>query len=349
MESGGNLVAHESPVSHQSNDQHRIALLLKSDESLKRQETEHFRVYYETDEKIAQVLAAAMESTFVQVVAFCEDLQLLTPRLAQPLEVVLSDTPQALRGRCKELGITPVGETGFYDPTHNLTLLYDLRNHPDVVRVSQRINELSALGTAAAKRTQAGLRERRDDLVEMFTALVVRHEIAHHVLFHVGVHRRHEADPDWLVEGLACLFENPPLANQRGPAVNPFRLADLRSALGCGELGVRTTRLADRFAQAVQSGRLLRLPELISGRDLLDPTGPHAASRYAQSWSLVWFLRCKHNESFSRYIGKLAGSSSSTPWPARLAREQFETAFGAVDRAFVERWLQFVDEGASPP
>ena len=80
----------------------------------------------------------------------------------------------------------PPGTLGYYSPTTNRVLMYDL--------------------TAGAG---------HDDGNWQINAETIIHEAAHQSAFNTGVHSRYVSTPRWIIEGLGTLFEAPGVWNSR--------------------------------------------------------------------------------------------------------------------------------------
>lgn len=172
--------------------------------------------------------------------------------------------------------------------------------------------------------------------------LIIRHEVAHAVLYRMGVHRREVRSPPWLVEGLACLFEVDQKEGAARLLPNPWRLADV------GPLVQTGNRHGHRRGMMVTQ----RIQELISRTWPLDEgDGPHSG-RYALASSLVFFLNETNKDGLKQYLQMINARPAETAFTPAVARSEFSTAFGPPDAEFVRRWGTHVQgilaDGRSP-
>jgi hypothetical protein len=145
----------------------------------------------------------------------------------------LQETMDGLKGRSGRLVVT-FGDGERIEGTHGYVRK----------RVSARIDD--------AREQLDELDGTRREYVRRINLTVIQHEAVHQVLFNAGVHVRGAQNPKWLVEGLACTFETPPISTGIGfRAVNVLRLQDLREAIGGNRAGRRLT--ADRREQGRSS------------------------------------------------------------------------------------------------
>lgn len=319
--------------------------------SVRELRTQHFLISYDTKDECAKSLADQLDEIYDRVVRFATDLALPVKLPESPLQVVLFDRQEDLNIEAARLGLPPGATAGFYDPRTNRSFFGNLDSRPEMRAVHDSIDRLRAellLPTPlldvhlchhrlATQHLLRLLESKRDALVEAFSRLVVRHEVAHQVLYNIGVHVRDAENPAWLVEGLACQFEVP--AAGAIPDVNPFRLADLREALRLPP-SAKTITFAEY--QSAVGRRVVPLVDLIHDGKSLAPNDPYAAFRYAQAWSLVYYLLHERREHFSWYLRHLGRRLPGEAITRERDRAEFENAFGPplVDLDFV--WLNFI-------
>lgn len=148
---------------------------------------------------------------------------------------------------------------------------------------------------------------------------VTRHEIAHLVLFNLGLQSASGHRRRWLKEGLAMQFESD------APA-NPYRLSDYLAI--------------DWSKSALTPQRLVSDPTVIG------PGGPAAQEAYAAAWALVWFLIKDRPGAFAEYLQPARRSAGDSP-AADLS--EFEASFGKLDAAFLRRWRAAMEDLREKP
>lgn len=158
--------------------------------------------------------------------------------------------------------------------------------------------------------------------------VLLQHEIAHHTLMAVGLHREGVTWPAWLTEGIATQFEDQlPIAQRRGDLpVNSFR--------------------RDDFLTALRTGSLLPIAKLVSQEDGFDPRGPRANIAYAQAWATVAFLSARQRERFGRYVTDVGRRPANRPITADEELAEFERQFGRADDTLQQEMVRYVESNA---
>lgn len=231
------------------------------------------------------------------VVFSARGFSLRAPRF--PLVAVVLPHRAAFERFCQRAGVTASAELrGFYLPSSNRVVLYD----PE--------------GTGGA--ASGGLHA------------TVIHEATHQVAYNVGLHSRVKADPKWVVEGLATVFEREAvrLNDRRGPIwqrVHPERYGRFQH--------VRVRRWSPE-----------RLKELLGSDDWFE-TEPLDA--YATAWALSFYLLERLPVEYGNYLRKL---SQRDPWEDDTAEQRlrdFQAVFGRDLSAFEQGWLRYYRELAA--
>ncbi|MCP4591004.1 MAG: DUF1570 domain-containing protein [bacterium] len=324
--------------------------------------TQRFVVAYDTSVEIVQRLTARVEATYLSIQKYCEFNGIEFRPPGHRLEILLFDQPANFYRHAKTLGVDAEGYSGLYFIQSDRSSFYNVLNHPVLAQVQTELEKLEAQvrsfsGRKLNRQEKARkrevlqqlqtLRNRRDRLVEKLNRTVVQHEVAHHVLFDCGIHVKGAPAPDWLVEGLACVFETPPSAKGSGMGVtNQMRLADFRAA--CGEVldaanpRQQNLKAAD-VSIAFRSGRFVPLRRFLTQQELSDQAdNSNISFRYAQAWSLVFYLQRTHREELAAYMSLLARRQPGQPVTAEEELTQFEAVFGQVDERFERRWAGFI-------
>jgi hypothetical protein len=185
---------------------------------------------------------------------------------------------------------------GHYDPTSNRVFLFD----------------------ETAGKNKANWSE---------NAITIIHEATHQTAFNVGVHRRFAAEPRWLVEGLATMFEAPGVWSERydhtqADRVNRGRLDGFRKYV----------------AGRRQPGSLARM---LTTDDAFrsDPDGA-----YAEAWALTFYLCETQPKLYAAYLEKTAQRPAFSDYPAAERMADFQAIFGSDLKMFEAKFLQFMHE-----
>jgi len=226
--------------------------------------------------------------------------------------------------RAKEAGfhVSPA-MPGFFSNRDNQCLIFNFANagllqakRREVIVASMQLSAEEARATPGDKAARRKFDERRRRIREMeslireherlITETVVRHEIAHQVLFNLGLQPATTSHLRWLREGLAMQFET-------REAVNRHRITDfLATASGDHGLGLRV---------------------LVGDPKHIGPGAEDLPARYAKAWALVAHLIERQPKQFSAYLEKQGRMTSIPSNPATVV-SRFEASFGKLDRGF---------------
>jgi hypothetical protein len=116
-----------------------------------------------------------------------------------------------------------------------------------------------------------------------------------------------------------------------------MRLGDLRDALHAAPDVHDETRVDWRGA--LRAGPLIPFDDLVTTESLAG--GDSAAARYAQVWSLVYFLQRERRDAFSAYLGRLARRVPGQTFNPQQESAEFHAAFGLLDDSFTRDWARF--------
>jgi Protein of unknown function (DUF1570) len=250
---------------------------------------------------------------------------------------------------------------GYYHPTWNAVVTYDGRDsdsqrqlreatqarreelrrfHELVDRVPTRARlRVTLTGEPARMLDRGGARTLADDLEreihrqELLSELermaidegTAAHEMIHLLAANSGLRPRHDAFPVWLQEGLAMQFEVVRGGRWAGIGrANDLRLPDWR-----------------RIRPAPRLESLVR-----------DEGYGHGYQRdlYAQSWSLVFYLRSRHPSQFLTFLDLLRSSDATLSDMAPTDRwlAVFQRAFGTDLDAIEHGWREFMSAVQTP-
>jgi hypothetical protein len=295
--------------------------------------TDHFLII--TDARSGELtdFGQAAEATYRRA-------QELASRLAIPVRPLRFKLPLLVYGEwedyisaARRAGLdADKGMPGFFDETRGLCVLFDYVSLPflhdleaRIEAIKERLKSASEAGggeQGSAKedcdKRRAEMRQIEADLAACESAInqtVVRHEIAHQVIWSLGILRPGD-DRLWLKEGLAMQFE-------------------------CGEsFRDNRHRLADFCVDASQAD-LTHIRALVGDPRLLSPGADRLPEAYAAGGVLVHHLIERNPVMFARYMRAAPTTSAPADGPARIA--DFETAFGPLDEKFELEFHATVD------
>jgi len=259
--------------------------------------TPHFAIAYDVPNEVLGRYLPEFERTHDSVIDFCARWDFAPMRADDRVDVMFLRSAADLAALAAERRIEIGGNPSFFDPQKNLILLR---------------------------------------LVEPAMAMhvLIRHEVAHAAMYRAGVHVSSAANPPWLVEGLACVFEVPQPLRNGALAVNPWRLADLTAAADA------PAQSNDQPPAPGLGTRPLR--QLVTEASLFDARQGDQALLYAQSWALVHFLYAQDSAVFGDYLRRAASRRPGEGIDASRELLEFEAAFGPLTNELERRWSKEV-------
>lgn len=317
-------------------------------------ETDHFAIAYNGEYDHLRPLIGRVEGVYAAVSRMCQHARLIDRPPPDRLSILFFDSFADYRTYAASLGESGDALAGFYHSGSNLAVFYNTLTRPDLKAFDEQIEALrrQMLGAprdrsggdqrAALQRQIAGYQIQRDAFVDRINRLVIQHETAHQVLFNLGVHVRGGMNPGWLVEGLACQFEVAQSGGHGGlGTVNDHRLADLREAFALERSVLSPTPQQRRVA--FESGRFVPLAELIGDAEVMAQRGDANMNyRYAEAWSLVYYLNRFHREDFVGYLSDLRNRAPGETVGRQQEIQLFEKRFGAIDARLEDAWIGYM-------
>lgn len=355
------------------------ALLEAAGEGFRIHRTPHFLIAHDTPPGMAGSLSTRLEYTFHSIQRFCEHVGFSARPLDRRLEVIFFNDAADYVRYARPFGFDSRGTYGFYHERPNRSAFYNVHNDPQLQELhasieaarenlSEMEQTLKSLRSSTAaveitygdgrrtrlNRTQARnevqamrrkvsqLDARRQMYADRINRTVIQHEVAHQVLYNMGVHARSAANPKWLVEGLACMFETPPGAGGSGLfTINQARLRDFRTAITDGDPARRGLN-AGHYATAVSEGRMTALIDLLSLPELFEQRGQDGARHYAAAWALLHYLHRTQSKDLPDYLQEVASRKPGMHISAAEELDLFEKHFGPVDDVFTARFGNYI-------
>jgi hypothetical protein len=217
-----------------------------------------------------------------------------------PLVAVILPDQAGFERYCQKEGVRPQpGLRGYYLPSSNRVALFDTAR-----------NGLSTV----------------DSLDE-----TVIHEATHQVAFNLGIHSRMNADPKWVVEGLATVFEREAVRvnDRRTPVaarVNPERYSWFQRL----QQGSRRTGVLERLIEADE------------------PFTTSTLDAYSEAWALTFYLLEKRPTEYVNYLRTLSRRDPFVETTPADRRNDFQSAFGRDLELLETQWQRYYrDLGAA--
>ncbi len=342
-------------------------------------QTERFWIAYNTSPQLAYKLSRRVEGVYKAVERFCQDKGIRFQPPSEPLEVIYFDRPGQFHRYARQVKFPSRGTYGFYLDSNGRSAFFNLTTDPELRRLQKGIvaaqenlrqaeqfleqirradqpveiqyddgrKEVISAAQATKQihqtRRELDRLERRERSYRNYlNRAVIQHEITHQVLFQAGVHNRQARNPQWVVEGLATMFEcslNSLL--RKRPAISYIRLDDLRHAVG-GKDHLQKKLNYDDFRQAVESGELVSLKKLLTEPDLFQKRGHQVANTYALAWSVMYYLQRCHGGHLADYLQAIRQRPAGEDPGPEEELALFEQYFGPVGPEFEREFCRFI-------
>lgn len=159
------------------------------------------------------------------------------------------------------------------------------------------------------------------------TANTIVHEATHQTAFNVGLHSRTTSTPQWLVEGLATMFEARGVyqsqpSDSRSDRINRGRFDDYRHFRG-------------------QLGSGMSILELVAS-DQPFRTTPQRA--YANAWALTFYFSETRPRQYERYLARTSTRPPLTEYATMERVRDFQVEFGKDFELLESNFHAWMDE-----
>ncbi|MEX0717257.1 MAG: DUF1570 domain-containing protein [Planctomycetaceae bacterium] len=234
-----------------------------------------------------------------------------------PLVAVVFPNREAFLDYCREEGLAATNFVGVYMARSNRVALYDPRG-----------KGTSSLGDESASRLarrDAGSLDQAFGAIDAGLHDTIVHEATHQVAYNTGLHSRTGANPRWVVEGLATVFEAPGIRDS-----SKNRSADSRINRG---------RFVE-FRGFMPRRQAKSLAEFVSNDDAYQATPSEA---YAEGWALTFYLIETRPREYAGYLKKIAARDPHAAYPADERLADFKTAFGNHIEILEADFLRFME------
>lgn len=228
-----------------------------------------------------------------------------------PLVAVVFPDHKSFDAYCQKDGFRGFrGLMGYYLRTSNRVALFD---PGDAQTASSAIDGLPPFGRVDAE-IEAGL---ADTMI---------HEATHQVAFNTGLHNRIGANPKWIVEGLATVFESPGVRDSSSRRGKAFERANKERYIWFRNF-VKDRRKPNSLAAFVSSDKMFQTAAL---------------DAYSQAWALSFFLVETRSAKYAKYLKTIASRDPLDDYPAEKRLEDFQKAFGSDLEMLEADFLRFI-------
>lgn len=298
------------------------------------EQSPHVVVAHRRADAAARTIRDRAEHTYARVASFCKAMSLPMNRPHAKLQIVWCQTWPEYQRVVQQHTDAPATTCGMYLPDVNRTILCAVNAAPEVKRIRTEMASLRRqvgarrtaedASVAQLEKALARLEAKLSEVIDRLDRMVVQHEIAHHVLHAVGIHRPDLDQPWWLIEGLATLFEVPLDGDWRQglPPPNVERLRDWR--------------------RAKARGMLPSIDSVLSGPGTSPEIPLDQTISYAHAWAMVYYLCSRHADRFTAYVRALLARRPGRAVDGLEGREEFIRFFGPIDKTFTSQWENFV-------
>jgi hypothetical protein len=212
---------------------------------------------------------------------------------------------------------------GYYSPQTNRVALFDQADGSAAAAETSpapRDDEFQAVGPFAIRPAWA--------VVDTDTKDTLYHEGTHQLAFNTGLHSRVGEVPQWVVEGMATVFEAPGIRNSSA------------------NLGPKTRINHDRyvwFGNFQKSRRKQKsLEAFIAGDEMFQSSTLDA---YSQAWAFTFFLAETRSRQHAKYLHTIAARNPLADYPAADRVSDFKQAFGSNLAQLEAEFLRFTSTG----
>ena len=302
-------------------------LIRPLDASFRHYPSQHFEILSDAAPDVVRRVETLAVSTYQAVTQWANGIEIATRQPREKMTIVLFKEEQAFADFLGAPGLKLHSEVpGYFDEQRNYCMILDIgglssiRRKKDELFIARREVSSYSTGKDAEAQRQKRLRQIRDveqqiaSHEQAINSTVLRHEIAHLVLFNLGLQRLEDRNRRWLKEGLAMQFENP-------DGINVYRSTDMQ-------------------ALPLQNQKLM-LRRIVSDPSQIGPGADQPAQAYALAWSLVFYLSSEQAPAFRQYL------TDGKSYPLADEIIQFERRFGKIDDGFVKKLNDFLRNRAS--
>jgi hypothetical protein len=283
-------------------------------------ETDHFVFVYTSERKVAQRLAARLESVYRWNVRFMELMGIPSHRPRHRLEIYFFGKHEEFRAYAAyDIGGAGEGLLGFYMPPTNRSAFFAMEDWPPFQRAHEALGQKGIDGNRRMK--VENLIRRLSDHMNLE---VVQHEAAHHIHFNIGLFNPRAPTPRWLGEGMAQMFEAPPSPTGGSlGTTNYSRLREFRRIHGADR---------EKFPPGYLSYFLWRMPH-----------GQFTAADYPLGWAICHYLWSKERAAFGKFLLSISEMEDDVEVTPTEKQKMWEDAFGPLKEDWEKKFFKHMN------
>lgn len=239
-----------------------------------------------------------------------------------PLVAIVFPDQTSFAQYSKQDGNRSLGNlVGYYSPQSNRIALFERTDGGTTAAV------LSSPARNDAGRETVNPFELRPGwaVVSTNTKDTIMHEATHQLAFNMGLHSRVGQTPQWVVEGMATVFEAPGIRNSSA------------------NLGPKTRINLDRYVWFGNFQKSRRKPKsleaFIAGDEMFRS---NTLDAYSQAWALTFFLVETRSRQYAKYLQAISARNPFAEYPAEERVSDFKQAFGSNDAQVEAEFLRFM-------
>lgn len=153
------------------------------------------------------------------------------------------------------------------------------------------------------------------------------HEATHQTAYNVGIHTRFTGCSQWVVEGLATMFEAPGVWDSKSHQAQRDRF--------------NVARLRDFQHHVTPNWQEGSLKQFVATDDMFNRDPPGA---YATAWALTFYLCETRPRLYSTYLDKTADRKMFSSYSAAERVADFESVFGSEWKMMEVKFFRFMAE-----
>lgn len=329
----------------------------KLGEDYKIKRTAHFFILYNTEDEITKDFIPRLEKTYDMVTRFASQMKFKVIYPKEKLPVIFCNNFEEYSKRSQQFAGQPAPSQAaglYYRHPLNFSLFYDMSQVDFIKETNRKAEQLQAeargsndpaVRKAKSREAQWYINQIAQYQQEQNRS-VVQHEVAHQLLFNLNVHNHKVDNPQWLVEGMATLFEPPPGKTGAGfNVINQQRLGDIRGTLikevagAPAASGGRNRPAGPARQQPVQ----MKAEDFKSFIANPSPSGGMLSNEgYAQSWAVCYYLVKRKSKQLPAYLELIRKREVNAVITPEQDLADFEKCFGKVDDTFTKKWANFI-------
>lgn len=158
------------------------------------------------------------------------------------------------------------------------------------------------------------------------TERTIIHEAVHQLAYNTGVHERLADNPQWVVEGLATMFEEPGVYDSRSSSGN------IQARFHANQLARLRTLMANQPQFESQMTNLIQSNDMFKR----DPS-----TAYAIAWGMTFYLAERMANQFGTYTQKMATLGKLRNYEPADRRRDFQRGFDSDANMLAIQMLRF--------